>query len=300
MTAASERGTTTGPIIGPITCVTFTAPDLDAVRECYSAYLDYRVVEDGEIDADLADAWQAPGVAGRRYLLLAPAAAEDCFFRAIEGPANSDYRPFSTYGWNAAELMVENVDAMAERLHDSPFRIVGEPQDLSFSDDIRAMQILGPGQELLYLTQFKREVPGLSVPMPRCSVDRTFIVILGGPAMDELQSFMAETFAIERAPAVESRVKGMSAAFGLSPEHRYPIAALTVAGQCLIEVDQMPAQAHARATIDGELPAGISIVSFAGRADAAACAARGKLYEPGGACQLVRGVAGELIEVIPA
>ena len=167
MTAPHERGPAAGPTIGPITCVTFTAPDLDAVRECYGAYLDYRVVEDGEIDVELANRWQAPAVAGRRYLLLAPAAAEDCFFRAIEGPANPDYLPFSTYGWNAAELMVENVDAMAERLHDSPFQIVGEPQDLSFSDDIRAMQILGPGKELLYLTQFKREVPGLSVPMPR-------------------------------------------------------------------------------------------------------------------------------------
>ena len=117
--------------------------------------------------------------------------------------------------------------------------------------------------------------------------------------MAALQSFMAETFAIAEAPAVESRVKGMSAAFGLSPEHRYPIAALTLAGQCLIEVDQMPAQARARTTIDGELPAGISIVSFTGQADAAASPARGKLYSPSGVYQVLSGAAGELIEVIP-
>ena len=300
MTATTESGPVTGPTIGPITCVTFTAPDLDAVRDCYGTYLDYRVVEDGQIDAQLANLWQAPAVAGRRYLLLAPAAAEDCFFRAIEGPEHADYVPFATYGWNAAELMVENVDAMAERLHGSPFRIVGEPQDLSFSEDIRAMQILGPGHELLYLTQFKREVPGLSVPMPRCSVDRTFIVILGGPSMEELQSFMAETFSIARAPAVDSRVKGLSAAFGLSPEHRHPIAALTLAGQCLIEVDQMPEQARARATLDGELPAGIAVVSFTGRTHGTVSPARGRLYSPDGVCQLLHGAAGELIEVIPA
>ncbi len=54
----------------------------------------------------------------------------------------------------------------------------------------------------------------------------------------------------------------MSAAFGFSPEHKYPIAALKLAGQSLIEVDEMPGQAQARVVAEGELPAGIAMVSF--------------------------------------
>ena len=109
---------------------------------------------------------------------------------------------------NAAELIVRDVDALADRLAASPFEVIGEPQDLSFSDDIRAMQILGPGRELLYLTQFKRPVPGLDVPTPRCDVDRTFIVILGGPSMEALQAFYADRFGLPRPAVVASRVKG--------------------------------------------------------------------------------------------
>lgn len=266
--------------LGPITAVTFTAPDLAAVSDLYEAYFGYRVVARTEVAETQARAWDAPAVAGRPMLELAPAAADDFRFRVVQASAEH-YVPFATHGWNAAELIVRDVDALAERLADSPFDIIGEPQDLSFSEDIRAMQILGPGSELLYLTQFKKPVPGLDVPAPRCDVDRTFIVILGGPSMDALQAFYADRFALPRAPVVESRVKGLSAAFGLPPEHRHPIAALPVAGQSLIELDEMPAAAKPRAARAGELPPGISIVSFAG---------------PESRC--LRGPAGEILELV--
>jgi len=249
-------------ILGPIACITVTAPNLAEVEAAYTGFLGHHVVGRGYIDTDLAKLWQAPAMAGKQYLLLSPAAGEECIFRFIETDADPDYVPFSTFGWNAAEIMVENVDAMAKQLEGSPFQIVGEPQNLSFSDDIRAMQILGPGKELLYLTEFKKQIPGFDTPLARCPVDRVFIVILGGPSMTSLQSFFGTEFGVTGADPVESRVKGMSAAFGNSPEHKYQIAALPLAGQTLIEVDEMPAQATHRPHREGCLPAGISIVSF--------------------------------------
>jgi hypothetical protein len=99
--------------------------------------------------------------------------------------------------------------------------------------------------------------------------------------MDDLQAFYADRFDLPRAPVMESRVKGMSAAFGLSPEHRYPIAALPLAGQSLIELDEMPAAAGPRATVDGELPPGIAIVSFAAAEHVT-----------------LRGPAGEIVELV--
>ncbi len=95
---------------------------------------------------------------------MRPAAGDDFEFRFIAGPAYPDYVPLTTFGWNASEIMVQNVDAMAERVAGSPFEIVGEPRNLSFSDDIRAMQLRGPANEIIYLTEFKQPVPGLSVP----------------------------------------------------------------------------------------------------------------------------------------
>ena len=102
--------------------------------------------------------------------------------------------PYTTYGWSASELIVQDVDQLADNLADSPFEIIEKPKNLSFTDDIRAMQVLGPASEILYLTQVKNNVPGLDLPSARCPVDRTFIVILAGESMSGMQGFYAQQF----------------------------------------------------------------------------------------------------------
>lgn len=292
-----------GCSLGPICCITVTAPDLAQVEANYTQYFDYAVAARNPLSRELAELWGCPALAGRATLTLAPAAGTECVFRFIENETDSGYVPFASYGWNAAEIMVQNVDAMAERLRGSDFRVIGEPANLSFSDDIRAMQVLGPGQELLYLTEFKKQLPGLVVPEARCAVDRVFIVILGGASMTQLQEFYATRFGVPGADVVESRVKGISAAFGNSPEHRYPIAALPLNDKTLIEVDEMPQQATTRRVADGALPAGISVVSFHG--DVAGEALPFAPIDTGAApygdaadVAVVTGVAGEIIEII--
>jgi hypothetical protein len=286
--------------LGPISCITVTVPELGAAEACYSRYFDYRVAGRGAVTERQAELWRAPALAGRRYLLLAPAAGDECVFRFIEAPVDAQYVPFSTFGWNAAEIMVQDVDALARQLDGSPFEIVGEPQNLSFTDDIRAMQILGPGRELLYLTEFKQPVPGLDTPEARCPVDSVFIVILGGPAMDDLQAYYGRRFGVPAAPVMESRVKGMSAAFGNAPDHKYPIAALPLAGRNLIEVDEMPAAASARPVRDGYLPAGIAIVSFVGDGPDGGTppVADEPPYRDAGRVSCDTGPAGELLEIV--
>src|SRR6056297_2479657 len=138
-------------MIGPIRCVTVTVPDLGHAVQTYRRYLGYEPCHDERLP---------PG-----------------------------YRPLTTWGWNAAELIVEDVDGLAAELEDSPFRIVGPPEDLSFSEAIRAMQVIGPAEEVLYLTMVKEPLPGFDLPRPACPVDRTFIVILGGTDMGAMQAF---------------------------------------------------------------------------------------------------------------
>jgi len=288
--------------LGPICCVTVTAPDLEQVEFCYTQYLGHRVVGRGLLGGSLADLWGCSELANNRYLLLSPAAGDECIFRFIETDVDADFLPFSTHGWNAAEIMVKNVDAMAERLAESPFKIIGAPANLSFTEDIRAMQILGPGHELLYLTEFKRQIPEFDTPAARCDVDLVFIVIVGGPSMEELQKFYAEQYGVSRAPVVESRVKGMSAAFGNTPDHKYPIAALPLAGKSLIEVDEMPGQAAPRAVDKGLLPAGIAMISFIGSNMNKNTAISIGLDEPpySGVASVTccKGAAGEIIEIL--
>ena len=127
-------------MLGDIRRVTITATDLDAVEAAYTRYLEYRVTERGTVSTVEAAAWGMPAQENAATLTLQPAGGDDFEFRFVTGPASPDYVPLTTYGWNASEIMVQNVDAMAEAVADSPFEIVGEPRNLSFRDDIRAKQ----------------------------------------------------------------------------------------------------------------------------------------------------------------
>ena len=212
-------------MLGRISTVTITAPDLPAAVAAYQRYLGYRVVDDGALGRDMARAWGRPQMAGQRAVLLEPESGVETYLRFVQGPAYVEHEPLSCVGWNAAELIVEDVDALADELANSPFRIIGRPADLSFSDQIRAMQVVGPAREVLYLTQIKQKLAAFDTPVAASFVDRVFIVILGGASLDALQDYYHAQFGIPRATAMPSVVSVLSAQYGLPRDYQHAIAA---------------------------------------------------------------------------
>lgn len=288
------------PRLGGIACVTVRTPDLAAAEEAYGRHLGYQVIARTPVTLAQAEVWDRPALAGTPCLLMAPPAGDDCVFRFVQAPADPRYRAFTRHGWNAAEIIVSKVDSLAERLSESPFEIVAPPMDLSFCSDIRAMQVRGPGGEILYLTEFKRPVPGLDAPPARCAVDRVFIVIVGGASLDQIQDFYATRFGVPRAAAMESRVQTMALEFGLPREHRFRLAALPLGDCCYIEADEMPAAAVPLSPDESGLPPGIGLVSFRGElpASPAPPPATNAPYRGAAGVACVRGAAGELLEII--
>jgi len=287
-------------MIGPIRCVTVTVPDLAHAVETYQEYLGYRPFHEERLAAAQADYLDAPALAGADCALLGPAAGGDFCFRFIAQPLPPGYRPLTTWGWNAAELIVEDVDRLAAELEDSPFRIVGPPEDLSFSEAIRAMQVIGPAEEVLYLTMVKESLPEFDLPRPACPVDRTFIVILGGTDMGAMQAFYHASFGVPEAPVMDARISVLSRALDLPADTLHPIAAMPLAGQSLIEVDDYPASTRPRDCPPGGLPPGIAMVSFAadGLPDDLPA---GRFSAPpyhGARSAITTGAAGELVELI--
>ncbi|MGE5199545.1 MAG: hypothetical protein ACM3H9_07875 [Rhodospirillaceae bacterium] len=249
-------------MLGRISTVTITASDLPATIAAYERHLGYRVVEDGALGHEVARCWGRPQLAGRRCVLMEPASGAETYLRVVHGPAYPSYEPLACVGWNAAEIIVRDVDALAGRLAGSPFRVIGPPANLSFSDKIRAMQVVGPAREVLYLTQIGEKLAAFDTPVAASDVDRVFIVILGGANLDSLQDYYHQQFGVARAPVMPSVVSVISARYGLPRDHKHPIAALQLRGQCYIEADQMPPQVAARPCDPGQLPPGISMVTF--------------------------------------
>ncbi|MCP5327933.1 MAG: hypothetical protein R3E75_03625 [Steroidobacteraceae bacterium] len=249
--------------LGPIACVTVAAPEVQRMIDTYRLYLGYQLVDHGRVPAAQAQLWGRPSLAGRRYAIMLPGGDGNTSLRFVESPPAPTYQPFLHMGWNAAEIMVQDTDAVAAKLVDSPFKVIGPPADLSFSDKIRAMQVLGPARESLYLTSFKEKMAEFDVPEAKHFVDRVFIVILGGKSAASVNEFYTQHFGVAKAQVIPAVISVISNAHGLAADTSHELAALGLTGQSFIEADSMPAATQARGDIAaGELPPAIAMVSF--------------------------------------
>ena len=287
--------------IGKISAVTIPSPDLSKSVEQYVNFLKYRLVDQGQVSKEEAIAWKAENIEGAEYIVLQPENSNDFAFRFIKQESQGEYIPFKSCGWNAAELIVRNVDEMAIRLSNSEFEIIGPPADLSFTDQIRAMQVIGPSSEILYLTEFKSKLPEFDSPEARCDVDQTFIVILAGSSMNQMQEFYCDSFNLDKAAVMDSRIRAISRVFGNPEDTKYKSAAMPIKDQCLIEIDELPDGSEIKSCQPGYLHPGISMVSFLAYDDLYTDSIR---YEcnlthlKGKKCSIVHGNEREIIELV--
>lgn len=249
------------PRLGSIRAVTYTVPDLAVIEEAYTRWLGFSVIARGQLPVEVAESWRAPRLAHCPTLTLGPASGEAMYLRFIETASAAGWRALTTHGWNVSEFVVQDVDALAASLADSPFSIIGPPTSLTRFPMIRAMQVVGPCGECLYFTQVGPG-SGLDLAPARSFVGRVFIVVAGAPDLDAL--FRPYTlFANDIDPPVATPVRVISLLNGLPPDTQHRHGLVKLGGGTLIELDQYPPVTRARETAPGSLPPGMAIVTFA-------------------------------------
>jgi catechol 2,3-dioxygenase-like lactoylglutathione lyase family enzyme len=271
-------------MLGPICAVTIVVPELDPIEQAYTTYLGMRVASRGTVPEELAAGWGAPLVAGCRMLTLVPEVGDATSLHFIEDPAAGMCAPFVTHGWNATEITVRDTDALAARLAESPFRIIGPPANLKGFEWIRAMQVLGPAGECLYLTDVGGDT---SLAQPSADVGQVFIVVVAGENIDDLIGFYRTRFPNDVMDPVKIPIGVINQANGLPADHTHALGLVTLPGGTRIELDQYPPCTGPRAVVPGRLPPGMAAVAF--RVDS---------LPDGAARACLRGAAGELIELL--
>jgi catechol 2,3-dioxygenase-like lactoylglutathione lyase family enzyme len=241
---------------------TIGATDLAPIEEWYTTWLGYRVVERGDISADLASSWGTPNMVGRAYILMQPESGVDVFIRAVETDGVTGYRPMTTFGWNSFEIIVDDVYALSEKLQRSPFEIIGGPESIVEGSTIHAVQVIGPSQEVLYLTQ-QTDPMDTRLPDPGSFVGRPFIMVLSGPDVSAIEDFYGTHFAVTARPRTDFVIAIIARALGLAEDYLFPMGFLTLgAPGHFIELDGYPETASPRPRSDGQLPPGNTLVSF--------------------------------------
>ncbi len=239
-----------------ILVITITVAQLQGLPEAYDAYLDYDLVESGTVSDAKAAVWGAPESGGQRYALLQPESDAEVYLRFIESAQPASYSPMTTHGWNATEILVVDPDAVAARLENSPFEIIGPPYDLWEAPNApRAMQAIGPGNELVYLTSNADFTVNTAI-------DRVFIMVLAGPSMAAFNDFYGDRLGLFVSEPTPFKIGVIARAQGLSPDTEYPLSVARVSSEFLIELDEYPDVAQPREVPAGGLPPGIAMVSF--------------------------------------
>ena len=255
------------PLLDALLSVTLTAPRIAPVADAYVAWLGYRVNAEGEVTPALAADWLAPQAAGSRWIeLCAPSAGgsgADCVLRLVERPA-VDVTPLRHHGWNANEMLCQDPDALAARfaLPGSPFRVIGPPAPLASNPRIVALQALGPAGEIDYFTRLPPEGGSLIKTPARTAVDRSFIVVLGGPSISAMCAFYRDTLGQTVSPVFEAPVDVLNAAQGLPAGHATPMALVALSPAYALELDEYPVTATSRPQHAGDLPPGIAMVGL--------------------------------------
>jgi catechol 2,3-dioxygenase-like lactoylglutathione lyase family enzyme len=255
---ALERGT--GMTL--LKCATHVVADVPAAIARYQAWMDYRLVEQGEVPADLAAAWQAPASVGRPYALLQPASGEAVFLRFVEGDPVPEYVPIRSYGWAAIELCVADVEAVNTRMIESPFEVIGPPKNLDGFATVKPMQVRGADQETVYLTEILQPGPDTGLPQPRSLIDRPFIMVLACPDLRKSAQWVKDVLGLPVIDPVAIHYSMITLSFGLDEDAKTELVTARGGGQVFLELDQYPEGATERPRHPGALVPGVAITTM--------------------------------------
>jgi len=247
-----------------VNMVTYCIADLDQVVSAWTEWMDFSVIERGEISATLGDIWDAPAMAGMRYTILQPASGTEVYLRYIETGENLPFGAPMYCGWTANEFLAEDVDELARHLDGSPFKLIGGPNDLfPRAKAPRAIQVIGPAGELVYFT---RMLPGGTVNAlkgAKSFVDRTFNVISAGHDIEAMRRFYQETLHQKMNAPISMYIPYLAEACGAPGDTVFHIQVAKIrVRRSIVELDQFPANVPMRPRAAGQLPPGLSMVSF--------------------------------------
>ena len=160
---------------------------------------------------------------------------------------------------------VQNPDQLATELESSAFEIIGMPYDLYPTPDApRAMQVLGPSDEVLYLTRIIPEGSGFNLGSAQSYVDRVFIMVLGGASMESLREYYKTSFDMPVTEASDWKIGVLARMNNLPDDSVFPLALVEFEENFLIELDEWNNgdTFESRQVKEGHLPPSTSMVSF--------------------------------------
>jgi len=242
---------------------TLTVRDVAAAVDRYTRWLNYRVIESATVSAALAQSWGVPNSAGRDVCVLQPASDAAVYLRLVQGDVPDAYVPLRSFGWAAIEICVQDVRAVARRMADSPFEIIGPPREIPGLSAIYPMQVQGPDGEIVYFTQIRDDLPTFDLPRAGTPIDHLFILVMACSDLPASLRWMQRHTDLSIGNAgMDIEYTMIAKAFGLPLDSLHTIGMMAHERDAFVELDQYPDAATRRPHATGQLVPGASIGSL--------------------------------------
>jgi len=242
---------------------TVSVVNLEEAERLYNQWLYYETIEKGTIPTELALSWGAEKTGGQPYIIMQPESGEDVYIRLIKINQPPKYNANTTWGWNAIEIICEDPDELNEHFKNSPFKILGKPDALKNYPSIRAMQVQGIEEDVIYFTTETGSYKKSPLPRPKSKIGRIFIMVVAGPDIFKLQDWYSEKFNMQKKKINNSPIALINKAQGIPLDSERPITTLSLSKHGnLLELDGYGNNTGPRMQNIGELPPGISITSI--------------------------------------
>jgi len=246
-----------------ITKVVRGVPDPWGVARAWVADLGYVPVARGQLAADEAAAWGAPGLAGRAFATVAPAQGERVDLVFYEAP-DAGPKSHGAEGWNVVEITIGDVQALFKRVKAGKTRFshYADPLVLPMNEFITGYQVLGPEGAMYYFTEITPSPKTQHLPLGTKGTGRVFIMVMGVKSLGPANEFFERRFANSRIGPLRFASDAINEAQGLPKGHEIVMGLVRLPGKFSIEVDELGPQAAARVAPEGLLAPGIGLVGF--------------------------------------
>lgn len=241
---------------------TLTVSDLQHSKSLYCDWLDYDCIEEGNVSKELAASWGTPKTAGRPFVVLQPASMAEVYIRLIEQPDVKGYKPLRTYGWAAIEICNQDTLSVNTRMERSPFEIIGPPKELDGMPAIFPMQVKGPDEEIVYLTEIRDDLEAYDLPRAESLIDKLFILVMACSDMEASGAWLEKHLLVEKGRSMEIVYSMINNAFNLPTHTKHALATLKHERDVFLEIDAYPEQTTPRKSHEQMLPPCAAIGSF--------------------------------------
>ncbi len=229
----------------PLHAATLTVQDAAAGAARYERWFGYERIETALVTPDLARSWGAEATAQARMIVLRAPVPSGSFLRLIEQRREPTYRPLRSFGWAAIEICVQDVDAVAARLADSPFKIIGPPKPLDGWPSIKPMQVEGPDAEIVYLTEIQTCPPGMQLRQAQTLIDSLFILVAAHSDLTGARDWYQQRLGLKIGPISAIAYTMLQNSFTM-PGMTFELCTGGFGETVFLELDQYPPAAESR------------------------------------------------------